>query len=867
MKKIISAIIAVSILLSVFAMPSFAFSDIENSKYAVDINELNALGIMTGDESGKFNPEECLTRAEFAKIITEIDAGGMRLTAGGETPFKDVDDRHWGFPYIFYAVSRGYMNGYSDRTFRPDECITGYEVIKVLMVLSGYAYRAVALGGYPVGYEATARNLGVLNGITVDLNEFLYRDEIAKIINNTLDLKYVELVGVSENFEYKIHADKTLLSEKLGVKRGEGRVLANEFAAIGINEITPEGKINIDGVIVENEVNGAEELLGYNVRYMYRFDKDDEYNNVLISIENSDTKVLTVSAEDFISYSAGEFTYEDGDKNKTVRISQNADFIKNTDNVSFTGELFSEIKLGDITLISAKNSSEYDLAVIKSYRILVADVIDTRNMVIRDKFNEKNLELEEEQGKIRIIMKDGKPAQFSDIKQGDVLTVMEGKSYTIAYITSENIRGTIEGYDEEGITIDGKYLKRDYYSFENCNAEAGKNVVVSLDYFGNVAYIGPGLTEGENLGYIVKLKGGSSEMEDTLKVKFFLTDETFLTCEFHTDIILNGDLIRNINEKKLIELIGDENGYYNQAVKFRLADEKVKSITVARPLEELEATNEDGFCLAYERRERSFHQDANCYDFEVYPDAETPFMSVPRYTENAEERDFKVLTYKNFTSKVVFSGYTASKDKLVPELIVNVYENGSGGAKPVFEGHDALGVVSSVSRIVNEDGERVYKIHVFKSRTYSDKRTEIDLFVKEEDDALVDEVSRYKASELSAGDVIKYQADKEDYLEIFRMYREYPNGKFYNDNTGFGSTTGIMEKEVDSVKDGFIIFKSNETTAYRQMAKYENFYIILITDINGKAKVEQGTITDIVSGDTVIAHTISRAPMGLIVYK
>ncbi len=865
MRKILTAFLAAAVLLSAFTLTSFAFPDIENSKYITDINELNILGIMTGDEEGNFNPHESLTRAEFAKIITTIDMEGMGTVSGGTTDFKDFDDSHWGFSYIYYVASRGYMRGYGDGTFRPDECITGYEAVKVLLSLSGYEYKAVAAGGYPVGYEAAARSLGMLSGITVDLNEYLYRDEIAKIINNTLDLNYVELVGVSSNLEYKVHSDKTILSEKLGVKRGKGRVLATDSAALGVNDVTEVGKINIDGMILDSEVSEAREYLGYKVKFMYRFDKEDEDIKTLISIENDRSKVLTIKEEDFVSLSGGVLTYESGDSTEKVNVSQNADYILNGSNVPLSEELFENFKMGEMTLIS-DGSSVYDAVIITSWKIMEVDVTDTLNKVLRDKFNPNfRINLDEETDKVKKIYKDGKEIDFSGIKQGDIITAAEGKVSSVYYVTSGSERGIIEGYDEDYIYLNGNGIKRNYYFLENYPVDAGKNVTVKFDYFGNAAAFSVGITEGESLAYLVKLKGKETAADTTVFAKLFFEDGSLGSYTFANDIYVNGEYIKNINEAKLLEILSDEEGEYAQLLKVKLAEGLVKGITLARAPEVLEEAGTDGFCLMYEEKERVCQEEADCYDYEVYIDENTKYFQIPEDAENADAKEFKILDYKPYFtqgSRYVFTGYTESKEDVIASAIV---PRVGGSVSGVWEGHDTIAVISSVSNIVDEDGEQLLKFHVFKGR-FGDSRMEADVFVSmdEADSLSLDKEGKYTPRELKAGDVIVLKRGSDDFIELFRVVRKYSTGVFVTPDTG--NVNYVYEKNVTDVKGSFV-FTEDSAGAKATYNILANTYVILVSESNGIIKVNNGTVTDIVPEDYGIFQITSRVPMTVVVFK
>lgn len=83
------------------------------------INQLIAMGAVTGYADGTFKPDQSITRAEFVSIL--VKAFKLQGTAG-----KVFDDtvNHWAKDYIAAAAANGIVNGYNDQSFGPDDLIT-----------------------------------------------------------------------------------------------------------------------------------------------------------------------------------------------------------------------------------------------------------------------------------------------------------------------------------------------------------------------------------------------------------------------------------------------------------------------------------------------------------------------------------------------------------------------------------------------------------------------------------------------------------------------------------------------------------------------------------------------------------------------
>lgn len=82
---------------------------------------------MKGYGDGTFRPDAPITRAEFAAIAARFD---QNEAAGGVT-LRDISG-HWAESLIAQAAARGWVNGYADGTFRPDQPITRAEAVTLI---------------------------------------------------------------------------------------------------------------------------------------------------------------------------------------------------------------------------------------------------------------------------------------------------------------------------------------------------------------------------------------------------------------------------------------------------------------------------------------------------------------------------------------------------------------------------------------------------------------------------------------------------------------------------------------------------------------------------------------------------------------
>ena len=99
---------------------------------------LREKGIMEGFEDGEMKPDNKLTRAEFAAILNR--AFPDENVGDVVQNFSDLSEEHWAFEDVQKAISAGWLRGFEDGSFRPDEKITYEQALTVVCrVLNIYA--------------------------------------------------------------------------------------------------------------------------------------------------------------------------------------------------------------------------------------------------------------------------------------------------------------------------------------------------------------------------------------------------------------------------------------------------------------------------------------------------------------------------------------------------------------------------------------------------------------------------------------------------------------------------------------------------------------------------------------------------------
>lgn len=106
-----------------------SFTDVPaDAWYAEAVNTLASLGVIKGIGDGQFAPNRTITRAEFTVIAMRF----ANVSADVTNPFTDIATNDWYYTAVTSAVSYGWINGYSDGSFRPQATITRAEVVTIV---------------------------------------------------------------------------------------------------------------------------------------------------------------------------------------------------------------------------------------------------------------------------------------------------------------------------------------------------------------------------------------------------------------------------------------------------------------------------------------------------------------------------------------------------------------------------------------------------------------------------------------------------------------------------------------------------------------------------------------------------------------
>jgi len=98
--------------------------------YMRAVNTLASIGFIKGYPDGSFRPDNHITRAEF--VTMTIQFAERTPEQHKPLPFNDVPADHWAYRNIDIAAQYGWVIGYGDGRFAPEDHITRAEVVTLV---------------------------------------------------------------------------------------------------------------------------------------------------------------------------------------------------------------------------------------------------------------------------------------------------------------------------------------------------------------------------------------------------------------------------------------------------------------------------------------------------------------------------------------------------------------------------------------------------------------------------------------------------------------------------------------------------------------------------------------------------------------
>ncbi len=673
---------------NVFAAESITFSDVATGTPVADaVAKLVGYGVINGYEDGTFKPDNTITRAEFAAIITRFK--GIEGPANAVTGFADLDNdssRAWARPYVKAAVDAGIINGFEDGTFRAGEPVTYEQAIKMIVCAIGYEpvakseyNKQVALGSsvtWSTGYIMAASKNGITkNAATANITGPASRGTVAVLTSNAYDVpKLNETTDINGNVSYEKDEgtygdDRYDSQEKI-----EGTVIATYYSTLE----GPDSDLDLDEIVIDTKRDGevtyemtaalkdsidAESLLGKRVIAYYA---QDEF--ALVSITENKNAVTTINEADINRPLRGNsISYMENGRTRSINVSS-ATFIYNgkagyIEDLDELDEIFTNgyIEVNETTDVVKVTS--FDVMVVNSYNK------NEGNGKVYLKYNDEydgNNYYEFPSGGTSskpVIYVNGtkKPFDSLSLSAYNVINYYESpniggpvirKMYVTTGAKSAKVTAKLE--EERIVELNNAEfcLTNDYFNYTPSGSsdakapfEVNDSYTYYLDYTGQIAAINYNAAAQSNfeLGYVI-----GADAKDG-KIKIVRKNGTVQIFNLKNKIKFDGETISNGEIVMALQAVADEvladsekQVSYYQPVKFSLSSGEINAIdTVAT----VGGGNNDSFSVnkLYEGTNVKPSTTSVKIDGTTYQlSSSTIVMYIP--DDRSEETEFAVMT-------------------------------------------------------------------------------------------------------------------------------------------------------------------------------------------------------------------------------
>lgn len=523
---------------------SAQFTDVDESHKNYDaIIYLQENNILNGYEDGSFQPDKEVNRAEFLKIVIEGSEINLDKDENTILPFSDIYLNQWYIPYLRKAYAEGWIVGYGDNTFRPEQTINRAEALKILGEIQNWEmadniseapFKDTPKLAWYTKYVSFAKNNNFLEktGNYFYPDSLMTRAEISEIIYRTLinspqiiENNEEELIEIEEEEEsltftpIQYNTIATNFFEKISLKDS----LPNTFYK---NEVyTVEGEITSGTydkatIFIQNDndytsISFRGDVDNDHFEIPIHFRKSGNYTVGIIPGESGNSKISKISVLPSLPSSINPDNYDSKATSLNIDFENDKTFVtfdttENTINrLKFVqeGKTITYISRQDIDSIEINYSDfeNFDEGEV-SYYMETAKINSSSPLEISSSFNKSDIEkfdaLEHSFSEISDKILANPPSLFTTIKDISFIGTVYAEAQISAYaikpdgfvdnISLSSSKGTKDYYGSEVIDTGGDF------EFSYSPSEKGRYIIEILDKNGmplvnHPVYIGGGI--------------------------------------------------------------------------------------------------------------------------------------------------------------------------------------------------------------------------------------------------------------------------------------------------------------------------------------------------------------------------------------
>lgn len=741
MKKIAAFILSAIMILA--NLNVYAESSLKLDRQYIFLNYLN---IIDGYGAGAFEQESGVTRSEFAYILVRMQNIEPSEEEAKPTSFLDVSSDYWNSKDIVILNENNIMSGFQG-SFEPDRLITANEAVTAIVNLLGYGEYANVSGGYPLGYNKVASDLGLLKNVSTGTRN-ISCDEAVTLICNALDTNVAGMEISGEDVKRVLGGGVTLLNKYFGLYKDKGIVDGSYKTKLTTGKGTAKGIISIDGLEYYDAAD-ASDMLGYEIEFYYS-EKNGE-RTLEHFAESEKNNLLELKGDDIESFEKNVYYYRQGQKEYKAKLSKNSDVLYNGQAISsgFTDYI---PKNGYVTLIDNNDDEVYEVVIIYDFKSVYAENIvwDGSDCIIYDKYRPTEKIVLEENGDYNIEIFDSNlnKTDWEKVKSGVVISIAQGEKNVKMIVSELNVSGKVTSAGEEDgkkkISLDGEayYIASDYLGIM---PSVSDNVTLYLDYNSAVVMAQVGSSETIKTGYLIKAYKND---DDKNELKIFTENGRMERMVCNAKLSVNGE---KTDENKLIDLlkVNAVSGDFEQLIRYQAdSDGNIKKLFLPKSVSEAKNNfKTDGFVSIYQDSStaRPYKSGPMIFDGKLSVGKNTKVFVVP--VDRADEKEFYYTDASYFVNDTYYNmlAYRFSSQSADADVVVAF-----SGLQGTIATRATSMLVDGIELVVGENDELKYEITGMYNGTMTTFLTESD--------------SVEGADKIEPGDIVRFSFSSESYI-------------------------------------------------------------------------------------------------------
>ena len=660
-----------------------------------------------------------------------------------------------------------------------------------------------------IDYNSIANERKLTDEIVGDYTDAMSYSNMLKILFKAIEVPLV-CADLSTAFNYyvtDINDEVTLLSYYMNIFSEKGIVNGNACTQLTSVGNLYEDEIMIDGYLYRAGDSGADNLLGYNIKFYYFRDEIAD-QNIVLYCKPFKTKTIEVESRNVLTYDTNILQYEiENGKNKTLRLANGFNVIYNgLVKTKYDSNLFTSLN-GNIKAIDNNNDDFYDIVVIKdSYDAIVERVSEE---TIYFKHGIQKIDLSDDNNAEFIIFNTyGQRITKEDILKCDEWNIMtieyaqsEGSERYTIYFSRKSLTGKLSMYrsDEKIMKIADEQFKVSEYMLDNFN---NNNIVLNdvkaiINANNEVVYLIYRSYEAQ-YGYVTKHKYIECDEDgnESIILKLFQQDGQIVQYKCFEKVRIDG---QRYNSLYAAHTYLDTNICLNNLIIFKLnsqglineIDLPYENISTPKGLADRET--KESFNQKYKGDELQYKSASGIFGGKVALGSNPVLFFIPVDSNynllTDEEKYFYIGKQTNLKddSNYGLLAYGLSDSELATDIAVIRYKP----YQPSIRNQDAGSVFCSVNEVYIEEEEEVY--------------TEITYFNDGvEKKAIVSNEIKDTVLTMTRGDVFLFAVDNDGKIVSIKQLYDYNTKSIIGGSTAFNAVNRYQFGKVEEVQDKFM---------------------------------------------------------------